>query len=163
MSFSQQLNNYLLGTWITQQTTYNLISNTVNSIKMHKILKENMLKTLPNELNELHTNQILRRYFKIAFLSKDSEYNMYVKCLEKKEKLTKTLVLLNYQDNTRFKKSCYLSANNSLCVYTQYSRFYILEKFWSINQNLVLSVNLIFINRCIISIIFESRIRASKK
>ena len=163
MFFSQQLNNYLLGTWITQQTTYNLISNTVNSIKMHKILKENILKILPNELNELHTNQTLRRYFKIVFWSKDNEYNMYLKCLEKKEKLTKALALLNYQDNTCIKKSYYLSPNNSLYIYTQYSRFYILEKLWSINQNLVLSVNLIFINRCITSIIFESRIRASKK
>lgn len=160
MSFSQQLSSYVLGTWITQQTMYNLVSNSTNNIQTYKILKE---KILLNKLNQVQNNGILHRYLSVMFSSKDHKHNIYLKFQGRNPEFTKALILFNSQDNVYSKKLCNLSNNNTLQIYTQYSKLCTLEKFWYINQNLILSVNLVLVNRSLILITFESRIRTVVK
>lgn len=151
--------SYTLGEWCVQQTIYSLLSNKVTNNKLNKITEKSKRNKCLRDIE----GEISDRAMYLSRSSKNGKLNsnnyIILQCQNQDTRVLNNIIVLNTESNIPIKKHYYFNPSNVLTIKSGCLRLSVIEKFWSINQNLVLCINIIQYRANIISIIFESRIR----
>lgn len=139
--------NYVVGKWVVQKTMYNLLLDKAMNIKSNNLIKQTVNNNPYNNfyLENTINNQIVSISLDLKTRKETINFNNIV-------------VLNNYNQNF-IKKYCYVDISQILTISCKCSKISIVEKFWPISQNLLLSISIIQYKTNIVSIIFESKIR----
>lgn len=161
MYYTSKRIHSIAGKWVIQKTIYNFLSNQVLSTKSNSFLKP-VTYNIP--LPNLYLEN--KNYYDIIHLGLNSQDNQpycntYIALLPQFTSQNSNLTNIIILQNSNFVKKCYYA--NFKCIsiiQSQYLKFLITEKSWSVSQNLILSISTISYDTSIIAMIFESKIRS---